>query len=103
MLYTMPQIFSSVLLEYSKSGVACVYNVDIWKLGCGLTFIISRLKYYGEFPRWFRGKKKLGWGRSLGEENGNPLQCFCQEKCMDRGVWWATTHGVAKSWTWLRD
>ena len=55
MLYTMPQIFSSVLLEYSKSGVACVYNVDIWKLGCGLTFIISRLKYYGEFPRWFRG------------------------------------------------
>ena len=56
MLYTMPQIFSSVLLEYSKS----VYNVDIWKLGCGLTFIISRLKYYGEFPRWFRGKKNLG-------------------------------------------
>ena len=22
---------------------------------------------------------------------------------MDRGVWWATVHGVTESWTWLRD
>ena len=22
---------------------------------------------------------------------------------MDRGAWWATVHGVAKSWTWLSD
>ena len=22
---------------------------------------------------------------------------------MDRGVWWATVHGVAKSWTRLRE
>ena len=22
---------------------------------------------------------------------------------MDRGDWWATVHGVAKSWTWLSD
>ena len=20
---------------------------------------------------------------------------------MDRGAWWATVHGVAKSWTWM--
>ena len=25
--------------------------------------------------------------------NGNPLQYFCLENCMDRGVWQATVHG----------
>ena len=37
-----------------------------------------------------------GSGRSLAEGNGNPLQYSCLENCMDRGVWWATIHGVAK-------
>ena len=40
-----------------------------------------------------------GSGRSLGEGNGYPLQCSCLENCMDRGVWQATAHGAAKSWT----
>ena len=39
----------------------------------------------------------LGSGRSLGEGNGNPLQCFCLENPMDGGAWWATVHGVAES------
>ena len=39
----------------------------------------------------------LGWGRSPGEGNGNPLQYSCLENPMDRGGWWATVHGVAKS------
>ena len=38
-------------------------------------------------------------GRSPGEENGNRLQYFCLENSMDRGVWWAIIHGVAKRWT----
>ena len=42
-----------------------------------------------------------GSGRSPGEGNGNPLQYSCLENSMDRGVWRATVHGVAKSWTWL--
>jgi len=37
--------------------------------------------------------------RSLGEGNGNPLQCSCLENSMDRGAWWAIVHGVAKSLT----
>ena len=40
-----------------------------------------------------------GSGRSLGEGNGYPLQYFCLENPMDRGIWWATVHGIAKSWT----
>ena len=35
------------------------------------------------------------WVQSPGEGNGNPLL----ENSMDRGAWWATVHGVAKSQT----
>ena len=41
-------------------------------------------------------------GRSPGGGNGNPLQYSCLGNPMDRGAWWATVHGVIKSWTWLR-
>ena len=44
-----------------------------------------------------------GWGRSPGEGNGNPLQYSCLENPMGGGAWWATVHGVAKSWTRLND
>ena len=36
-------------------------------------------------------------GRSPGDENDNSLQYSCLGKTMDRGAWWATVHGVAKS------
>ena len=38
-----------------------------------------------------------GSERFTGEGNGNPLQYSCMENSMDRGAWWATVHGVAKS------
>ena len=41
----------------------------------------------------------LGLGRPPGEGNGNPIQYACLENSMDRGAWWATVHGVAKSQT----
>ena len=44
-----------------------------------------------------------GLGRSLGEGNGNLLQCSCLENPMDEGAWRATVHGVAKSRTRLSD
>ena len=40
-----------------------------------------------------------GWGRSLGEGNGNPHQYSCLENPMDNGAWQATVHGVVKSRT----
>ena len=33
----------------------------------------------------------------------SPFQYSCLENPMDRGAWWATVHGVAKSWTQLSD
>ena len=44
-----------------------------------------------------------GLGRSPGEGNGNPLQAYCLENPMDRGAWYATVHGVAKSLTRLSE
>ena len=37
------------------------------------------------------------WGRSPGGGHGHPLQYSCLENPMDRGAWWDTVHGVAKS------
>ena len=59
-------------------------------------------------PWWFRWQRTClhagdqglisGLGRSLGEGNCNPLRYSCLENFRDRGPWWATVHGVAKSW-----
>ena len=45
----------------------------------------------------------LGLGRCPGGGNGNPLQYSSLENPIDRGAWWATVHGVIKSWTQLSD
>ena len=42
-----------------------------------------------------------GLGRFPGEGDGYPLQYSCLENPMDREAWWATVHGVAKSWAQL--
>ena len=41
---------------------------------------------------------KIHW-----RKDGDPLQYSCLENSTDRGAWWATDHGVTKSWTWLRN
>ena len=45
----------------------------------------------------------LGQEDSPGEGNGMPLQYSCLENPMNRGTWWATVNGVAKSQTRLSD
>ena len=62
-------------------------------------------------PLWLSGKKYTynagdlgfipGLGRSPGEGSGTLLQYSCLENTMDRGAWWATVYGVAKSQTGL--
>ena len=38
-------------------------------------------------------------GRSPEGGSCHPLQYSCLENSIDRGAWWPTVHGVAKSWT----
>ena len=40
-------------------------------------------------------------GRSPREGNGNPCHYSCLKNSMDRGAWWATVQGIAKSRTQL--
>ena len=57
------------------------------------------------------GLKEISFGKrtenfattTIGEGNGNPLQYSCLENPMDAEAWWATVHGVPKSWTPLSD
>ena len=42
-----------------------------------------------------------GMGRSPGEGNGNSVQYSRLGNPKDRGAWWATVHGLQKSWTGL--
>ena len=50
---------------------------------------------------WETWVQSLDWEDSPGEGNGYPLQYSCLENAMDREAWWATVHGVTKSWTRL--
>ena len=43
-----------------------------------------------------------GLGRSPGGGNVNPFQYSCLENSRDRGAWRATTYGVTKSRSWLK-
>ena len=47
--------------------------------------------------------RSLDWEDPLDKENGYPLQYSHLKNSMDRGAWWATVHGVAKSCTRLSD
>ena len=84
---------------------------------CGRVTLTPRRGHHNivitDFPGGSDGKASVynagdlgsipGSGRSPGEGNGNPLQYSCPENQMDRGAWWATVHGVSKSWTQMSD
>ena len=75
---------------------------DVFPLSLGSQFVlvVKNLPAYTGYT----GDTGLipGLGRSLGEGHGNPLQYSCLENPIDRGAWWATVHGIAKSRTQLK-
>ena len=46
--------------------------------------------------------QSLGWEDPL-EREWHPTPVSCLKNSMDRRVWWAIVHGVAKRWTRLSD
>ena len=71
------------------------------------------LNLTGDFPAvsvvkclptmWKTRVRSLGQEDPLEKEMAITLQDYCLENPMDRGAWWATAHGVAKSRTRLSD
>ena len=55
--------------------------------------LVKNLPTIQETLVWFLG----------GEDSSNPLQYSCLENYMDRGTWWATVQGLAKSQIWQND
>ena len=108
--------------QIKSPAISCVVNLFLAApdvsllLLCLLLDILGGLEikilyYCTLLPRWLSGKESacqagdmgliIGVGRSPGNVNGNPLQYYCLGNPMDRGAWWATVHGVAKSRTQL--
>ena len=75
-----------------------IYNVDrtsqVALVVKNLPANAGDLKYAVSIP---------GLGLCPGGGDSNPLQYFCLEDSMDRGVWWAAAQWMGKSWTWLSD
>ena len=78
-------------------------------MGTKCHWYLDSLAYISDFPGGSDGKEYAcnagdpglipGSGRSPREGNSNPVQYSCLGNPMDRGVWQATVHEVAKSWT----
>ena len=82
--------------KYPRSYECAYMNIDVYHVGFPSgTLVKNPLANAGD------SGSILGSGRSPGEGNGNPLQYSCLKSPMDSGAWWATIHGVAKSWTQL--
>ena len=85
----------------SYYGILVLFSEPIVLKGASQVRLVveSRLANAGDV-------RDVGWisglGRSLGEGNGNSFQYSCLENSMDRGVWQAIVHRVAKSWTQLK-
>ena len=71
------QNFPQFIVIHTVKGFGiCIFKV------CILSHIYSKVIYWAP-----------------GEGNVNPLQYSCLENSMNRGAWWATIHGAAKSQT----
>ena len=79
--------------EFSKS-VENVRPLDSY-MPSQVVLVVKNLSVNAEDTR--DAGSILGLGRSPGVGNGTPLQSFLQNP-MDRGVWRAWVHRVAKSW-----
>ena len=52
---------------------------------------------------WETWVRSLGWADPLEEDVATHSSILAFRILMDRGTWWATVHGVAKSRTRLSD
>ena len=97
-------------VTHSLSVVIGAVNLEsiYWEWGNQCSKRLLQIKYLPDHgaTRQCRRQEMQAW--SLGREhplgrNGDPLQDSCLDNPRDGGAWWATVHGVTKSWAWLSD
>ena len=104
--------FLMVQLSHPYVTTGKTMALTIWTLvGTVMSLIFNMLHRFIGFPGGSDGEESTcsagdlgsipGLGRSPGGGHGNPLQQSCLENPKDRGAWWATVHGIAKSQTRL--
>ena len=90
------------MLNFSYEMDFCTYFLDV---GMWFIRVFSRCIIGKEFTCQWRNSRRLWYdpwvGKIHGGENGKILQCSCWYNPMDRRAWWATVHGVPKSYTRL--
>ena len=84
-----PQLLIGLFVFLILSCMSCLYILEINPLSVVSFAIFSSHSEVCLF--------------TLLEGNGTPLQYSGLENPVDRGAWWATVHGVEKSWTRLSD
>ena len=89
------------LLEWLVPTVGNVGHVDyVFYMYCqyGVSQVALVIKNPPANTRDIRDVGSIpGSGRSPRGGHGNPLQYSCLENLKNRGAWWATVHGIAKS------
>ena len=87
-------LFSVIILSYESDHILspmspCIY----YSIPCGA--MVKESTFQGRRNKQCRFDPWVG--KIPGVGNGNPLQYACLENPMDRGVWWASAHGMAES------
>ena len=113
-------LFFWVLNSISVPCICCFrllwlafFSLEVCCISYLWSFAQSNLK--NGLPRWLSGKESVCqcnrcrrhefnyWvGKTPWQRKWQPLQYSCLENPMDRGAWRATVHGIAKSWTQLK-
>ena len=84
--------------EKRDSKFGAVSFINFMSISCPfMSYVVPDGSVWKESACNARDKGLIpAWGRSPGEGKSNPLHYSCMGNPMDRGVWWATPHEVAK-------
>ena len=97
-------------LNIQKTKIMASVPITSWQIDgetvetvADFIFLGSKITADGNYSHEIKRRLLLGREVMTNLGNGNPLQYSCLENFMDGGAWWATVHGVTKSWTRLSD